>query len=278
MLRYVVTQRQNYFKKTTSALKNYDNDLLDVYEDELKFKSVLQRMELKDRDDPDTLIDLFCYACDCFIVSCLVAGVTLKEQCNEYHSVIMHYLSKKKFKYYLAGMYCWQLSRTHNILPLLYAIQCFVNPSFIGYNHMCWECVSFQSDCNHKCCHAWLISRANSLGFSIKKKETLHTKNGTELSHSQSSQFDLFDVSNDLNLLPTPKRSFKCSTIVTETLSPFHASHDIKKPKPITRMHASMPSCQMYLKSRKLSALKTKLTKLKCASIHISNKTSSFQV
>ena len=55
-------------------------------------------MELKDRDDPDTLIDLYCYACDCFIVSCLVASVMLKEQCNEYHSVIMHYLSKKNVK------------------------------------------------------------------------------------------------------------------------------------------------------------------------------------
>ena len=55
-------------------------------------------MELKDRDDPDTLIDLYCYACDCFIVSCLVASVMLKEQCNEYHSVIMHYLSKKSLK------------------------------------------------------------------------------------------------------------------------------------------------------------------------------------
>ena len=107
-------------------------------------------------------------------------------------------------------------------------------------------------------------------------KETLHTNNDNDLSHSQSSpklQFDLFDVSNDLNLLPTPKRS--STTIVTETLSPSHASHDVKKPKPITTMHTSMPSSQMYLKSRELSALKTKLTKLMCASIHTSNKTSS---
>ena len=125
---------------------------------------------------------------------------------------------------------------------------------------MCWECVSFQSDCNHKC---WFISRANSLGFSITMKETLHTKNDTDYLSSQSSpkiQFDLFDVSNDLNLLPTPKRSFKGSTIVTETLSPSHASHDVKKPKPITRMHTSMPPSQMYLKLSKLSALETKLS------------------
>ena len=74
VLRYAVTQRQNYFKKSTrTALHKYD--LLDVYEDELKLKYVLQRMELKNRDDPDTLINLYCYACDCFIVSCLVASI-----------------------------------------------------------------------------------------------------------------------------------------------------------------------------------------------------------
>ena len=88
-------------------------------------------MDLKDREDPETLIDLYCYAYDCFIVSNLTTNVSLKEQCKKHHEFIIHFLSKMNF------VYCWQLSRTHNILPLLYAIQSSENLAFVGYNHMC---------------------------------------------------------------------------------------------------------------------------------------------
>ena len=127
---------------------------------------------------------------------------------QKHHKFIIHFLSKMNFAYYLTALYCWQLSKTHNILPLLYTIQSSENPAFVGYSHMCWECVSFHADFNHRCCHAWLISKANALGFSIEKKEILHTKNDTDSQTSQNTPLDLLDISNDLNSLPTPKKIF----------------------------------------------------------------------
>ena len=136
VLTYAETQRQHYFK---NKLHISDNDLLIV--NELTLTSILhitRRMDLNDRDDPDAFIDLYCYACDCFIVSNVTTDFSLKEQCKKHHNFIIHFLSNKKFVYFLTALYCWQLSRAHNILPLLYAIQNnSENPAFIGYNHIC---------------------------------------------------------------------------------------------------------------------------------------------
>ena len=97
VLRFAETQWQNHFK---NKLHINDNDVLVV--NELTLNSILhvtKRMDLKDREDPDTLIDLYCYACDCFIVSNLTTNVSLKEQCNKHHKFIIHFLSKMNFAY-----------------------------------------------------------------------------------------------------------------------------------------------------------------------------------
>ena len=262
VLRFAKTQRQHHFK---NKLHKNDDDVLVV--NELTLNSILhvtKRMDLKNREDPDTLIDLYCYACDCFIVSNLTTNVSLKEQCKNHHKFIIHFLSKINFAYNLTALYSWQLSRTHNILPLLYAIQSSDNPAFVG---MC----SFHADCNHRGYHAWLISKANALGFSIEKKEILHTKNDTDSQTSQNTPLDLLGISNDLN---SPKKSFKC--LAVETLLSSSVSDDVNV-KPRSCGKQIRTPYKLHLKSRKplTQQQHSKLkSKLKGASIHASKKNS----
>lgn len=123
--------------------------------------------------------------------------------------------------------------------------KCSENPSFIGYNHMCCKCVSFLTDCNHKCCHAWLISRANALGFSITKKFTI-LKIILIYNQAQKISFHLFDASNELNLLPT----LKCSTCCCHHLMLLLVLREQGHSQECIHVHL-----QSYFKSRTLSAL-----------------------
>ena len=127
-------------------------------------------------------------------------------------------------------------------------------------------------DCNHRCCHAWLISKANALGFSIEKKEILHTNNDTDSQTSPNTPLDLLDISNDLNSLPTSKNSFKC--LAVETLLSSSVSDDVNV-KPRSCGKKIRTPYKLHLKSREPSTQqqRTKLkSKLKGASIHASKK------
>ena len=115
--------------------------------------------------------------------------------------------------------------------------------------------------------------KTNALGFSVEKKEILHTNNDTGSQTSQNTPLDLLDISNDLNSLTTPKKSFKCLAVETLLSS---VSDDVNvKPRSCGKIIRT--PYKLHLKSRKPSTQqqRSKLkSKLKGASIYASKKNS----
>ena len=74
-------------------------------------------------------------------------------------------LAAARFPYYFAATLARETSHTHNPTPLCVAVETNSHPSFLSYNHLCWECLSQDNLYDHACCLNWFIKVGKKLGI-----------------------------------------------------------------------------------------------------------------
>ena len=82
-------------------------------------------VEHSDLNSPSALLDFFCYSLDLNFLSITALDQEYSSKCKQYGQVCQHFLTQKRFQYYLSGIHAWESSRCLEIS--CYTVYSFCN-------------------------------------------------------------------------------------------------------------------------------------------------------